>query len=49
MVNVLLPGNGVDSADASDALAVAICHAHMAQVRRLQLKSEKAHVQETAR
>jgi crossover junction endodeoxyribonuclease RuvC len=28
MVNTLLPGCGVKSADAADALAVAICHAH---------------------
>jgi len=28
MVNTLLPGSGVQSSDAADALAVAICHAH---------------------
>jgi crossover junction endodeoxyribonuclease RuvC len=28
MVKILLPGCAVDSADAADALAVAICHAH---------------------
>jgi crossover junction endodeoxyribonuclease RuvC len=28
MVRMLLPGCGPDSADAADALAVAICHAH---------------------
>jgi len=28
MVRTLLPGSGPDSADAADALAVAICHAH---------------------
>lgn len=31
MVRTLLPGCAVDSADAADALAVAICHAHHAQ------------------
>lgn len=28
MVRMLLPGAGIDSPDAADALAVAICHAH---------------------
>ncbi|MEK7245039.1 MAG: crossover junction endodeoxyribonuclease RuvC [Pseudomonadota bacterium] len=28
MVRALLPGSGLESADAADALAVAICHAH---------------------
>jgi crossover junction endodeoxyribonuclease RuvC len=28
MVRTLLPGAGLDTADAADALAVAICHAH---------------------
>lgn len=37
MVSVLLPGVAVASADAADALAVAICHAHhMATARRLE-------------
>lgn len=40
MVGVLLPGTGVESADAADALAVAICHAHMSQARILQLVGE---------
>ncbi len=31
MVRTLLPGCAVDSADAADALAVAICHAHHVQ------------------
>jgi crossover junction endodeoxyribonuclease RuvC len=31
MVKVLLPKSAVDSADAADALAVAICHAHHRQ------------------
>ena len=31
MVKTLLPGAKVDRADASDALAVAICHAHQRQ------------------
>ena len=33
MVRVLLPGARVASADAADALAVAICHAHHAETR----------------
>ena len=28
MIRVLLPGSGKQAADAADALAVAICHAH---------------------
>ena len=35
MVNMLLPQATYDSADAADALAVAICHAHQRGVRRL--------------
>jgi len=36
MVSVLLPGVKIDGADAADALAVAICHAHhMASARRI--------------
>lgn len=34
MVRRLLPGCLIESADAADALAVAICHAHHAQTRR---------------
>jgi crossover junction endodeoxyribonuclease RuvC len=34
MVSRLLPGCRISSADAADALAVAICHAHFAQTRR---------------
>lgn len=34
MVRVLLPGCQVTSADAADALAVAICHAHFGATRR---------------
>lgn len=34
MVRVLLPGAGASSADAADALAVAICHAHHRATRR---------------
>jgi len=30
MIRVLLPGCGVEAADAADALAVAVCHAHHA-------------------
>ncbi|MEX2629887.1 MAG: crossover junction endodeoxyribonuclease RuvC [Tistlia sp.] len=33
MVAVLLPGSGFASADAADALAVAICHAHHSATR----------------
>ena len=35
MVERLLPGCVVDGEDAADALAVAICHAHMATHHRL--------------
>jgi crossover junction endodeoxyribonuclease RuvC len=35
MVRLLLPGAGAVEADAADALAVAICHAHHAATRRL--------------
>jgi crossover junction endodeoxyribonuclease RuvC len=35
MVSRLLPGVKLDSADAADALAIAICHAHHASTRRL--------------
>jgi crossover junction endodeoxyribonuclease RuvC len=35
MVRRLLPGCAPDSADAADALAVAICHAHHAATRRV--------------
>lgn len=35
MVRTLLPGAAVETPDAADALAVAICHAHHAQTRRL--------------
>jgi crossover junction endodeoxyribonuclease RuvC len=35
MIRLLLPGCSQSSADAADALAVAICHAHHAQTRRL--------------
>ena len=31
---ILLPGCAIGTADAADALAVAICHAHHAQTRR---------------
>ena len=34
MLRVLLPGVKLAGADAADALAVAICHAHMARVAR---------------
>ncbi len=34
MVRQLLPGSGVRSADAADALAVAICHVHHRATRR---------------
>ncbi|MBT5571801.1 MAG: crossover junction endodeoxyribonuclease RuvC [Alphaproteobacteria bacterium] len=35
MIGVLLPGAIVDSADAADALAIAICHAHHASARQM--------------
>jgi crossover junction endodeoxyribonuclease RuvC len=35
MVGRLLPGLGPQGADATDALAVAICHAHHAQTKRV--------------
>ena len=35
MINVLLPGAIVDSPDAADALAVAICHAHHMTARQI--------------
>jgi crossover junction endodeoxyribonuclease RuvC len=35
MVRTLLPAAGVDSADAADALAIAICHAHHRRHRLL--------------
>lgn len=34
MVRRLLPGSALDTADAADALAVAICHAHHAATQR---------------
>jgi crossover junction endodeoxyribonuclease RuvC len=34
MVRRLLPGCGIETADAADALAIAICHAHHAQTRK---------------
>lgn len=34
MVSMLLPGAKIDGADAADALAVAICHAHHLATRR---------------
>lgn len=36
MVKVLLPKCGVPAADEADALAVAICHAHHATIRKLE-------------
>ncbi|MBO6784381.1 MAG: crossover junction endodeoxyribonuclease RuvC, partial [Alphaproteobacteria bacterium] len=35
MIGVLLPGAPVESPDAADALAIAICHAHHVSARRL--------------
>ena len=35
MINTLLPGCDFQSADSADALAIAICHAHHRQSRRL--------------
>ena len=34
MVKILLPGSAANSADAADALAVAVCHAHHLATRR---------------
>jgi crossover junction endodeoxyribonuclease RuvC len=34
MVRMLLPGSAAESADAADALAVAVCHAHHIATRR---------------
>ena len=42
MVRQLLPGCGVASADAADALAVAICHAHTATSRRRWVAADPA-------
>jgi crossover junction endodeoxyribonuclease RuvC len=37
MISLLLPGADVQTSDAADALAVAVCHAHhMATSRRLE-------------
>uniref|UniRef100_UPI001953E8B6 crossover junction endodeoxyribonuclease RuvC n=2 Tax=Pseudomonadota TaxID=1224 RepID=UPI001953E8B6 len=38
MVQVLLPGVKIDGADAADALAVAICHAHHLASARLGMR-----------
>lgn len=46
MVSRLLPGCRFSSADAADALAVAICHAHFAATRR---RWQPASVEEPAR
>jgi crossover junction endodeoxyribonuclease RuvC len=35
MVRQILPGCAIAEPDAADALAVAICHAHLAQMQRL--------------
>ena len=39
MVKVLLPQCGAPAPDEADALAVAICHAHLSQARAMQLKA----------
>ena len=39
MLRILLPGAKVAGADAADALAVAICHAHHLQGRALRIKA----------
>lgn len=39
MVKILLPQCGDPAPDEADALAVAICHAHLASARSLQLKA----------
>jgi crossover junction endodeoxyribonuclease RuvC len=40
MVKTLLPGVDVKSADAADALAIAICHAHQCSTIQHQLLAE---------
>jgi len=40
MVRVLLPASGVQKADAADALAVAICHAHHRGIRDLETRKQ---------
>jgi crossover junction endodeoxyribonuclease RuvC len=42
MVKTLLPGCEVATADAADALAIAICHAHQRDARALQAKVKVA-------
>lgn len=42
MVRRLLPGFGVETGDATDALAVAICHAHHAQTQRVWQRTPEA-------
>jgi len=44
MIQVLLPGVKVEGADAADALAVAICHAHHASSRGIARKAAAAAV-----
>jgi len=39
MVRVLLPTSGAQPADAADALAVAICHAHHRNVRNISVRA----------
>jgi len=39
MVGMLLPGSGKLAADAADALAVAICHAHHLPMKTLRMKA----------
>ena len=42
MVKTLLPGCEVETADAADALAIAICHAHQRDARELQARVKVA-------
>ena len=42
MVRTLLPGCEIKSADAADALAVAVCHAHHRDARRRTAELEAA-------
>lgn len=42
MVRRLLPGIDIKSADAADALAVAICHAHLGQSQKFMEKAKKS-------
>ena len=44
MVRHQLPGVSFDSADAADALAIAICHAHHLQSRAIRIKPQQRRI-----